>query len=69
MKKNMGVADRVTRWLVAAALIALAVTDIIPGVWGGIAIVTGIVFVWTSIIGNCPLYRLFGINTCGIKLV
>ena len=69
MKKNMGVTDRVTRWLVAAVLIALAVTGIIPGVWGAVALAIGVVFILTSIIGRCPLYKLFGINTCERKPV
>lgn len=61
MKTNAGTLDRTLRIVVGLALIALAATKTI-GLWGWI----GVVPLLTGAIGNCPLYGLLGINTCGI---
>lgn len=62
MKTNAGTLDRTLRIVVGLALIALAATKTI-GLWGWI----GVVPLLTGAIGNCPLYGLLGINTCGIR--
>jgi hypothetical protein len=64
MKKNMSSADRGIRLLAAAVMAALFFLNIVSGVWGIILITLSVVFVLTSIAGFCPLYVLFGINTC-----
>ncbi len=64
MKKNMSSADRVIRLLAAAVMAALFFLNIVSGVWGIILVTLAVVFVLTSIAGFCPLYVLFGINTC-----
>ena len=66
MTKNMGTLDRGLR--IAAALVllylafgtAFAATGILH--WLFIAI--AVVFLITSVIGNCPLYSIVGIKTC-----
>jgi len=60
----MGTADRVLRWVLAAVFITLTLMDVATGLLGAILLVLGVVFVLTSIVGYCPLYKLFGINTC-----
>lgn len=62
MKTNAGTLDRTLRIVVGLALIALAATKTI-GLWGWI----GVVPLLTGAIGNCPLYGLLSINTCGIR--
>ncbi|MBP7567247.1 MAG: DUF2892 domain-containing protein [Burkholderiaceae bacterium] len=62
MKTNAGTLDRTLRILVGLALIALAATGVV-GLWGWI----GVVPLLTGAIGNCPLYSLLGINTCGMR--
>lgn len=64
MKKNMGNADRLIRILIAAVVIALVAMNIVTGVLGIVLIVLSIVFLLTSIVSFCPLYTLFGGNTC-----
>ena len=59
MTKNAGTIDRAVRAIAGIALIALAFTGSI-GVWGWI----GIVPLATALIGWCPAYTVFGINTC-----
>ncbi|PKQ62231.1 hypothetical protein BZG02_13005 [Labilibaculum filiforme] len=67
MKTNMGKIDRLIRIIVGLVLIALYFTDIISGTIGIIALVIAGMFILTSILGNCPPYGLFGINTCKVK--
>ena len=67
MKKNMGSADKIFRLIVAAVLVILYFTNTISGTFGIIALVIAAVFALTSVVSFCPLYTLFGINTCKTK--
>lgn len=62
MKANEGTIDRAVRIIAGLALIALAATGTI-GAWGWI----GVVPLLTGIIGICPAYSIFGMNTCPMK--
>ena len=64
MKQNMGTVDRITRTMIAALVVVLFYQDIIGGTWGIILLVIAAIFLTTSLIGFCPLYALFGINSC-----
>lgn len=67
MKKNMGMADRSIRILIALVIAVLFYMEIITGTLGIILLVAAGVFVLTSMISFCPLYTLLGINTCKTK--
>ncbi len=67
MKKNMGNTDRIIRLVVAGVLALLWFQNIITGTLGIAALVVAAVFVLTSLVSFCPLYTLFGINSCGTK--
>jgi hypothetical protein len=67
MKKNMGPADRIIRILLAAAFAYLYFAGVVTGVFGLILVILGSVFVLTGLIGFCPLYTVFGFNTCQAK--
>jgi hypothetical protein len=56
MKKNVGTLDRGLRIIAGLALLALAAAG---SLWGLI----GIVPLLTGILGWCPPYQLFGVNT------
>jgi len=59
--KNEGNADRVIRVVIGLALLSLTVVG--PHTpWGYV----GIVPLATGVLGFCPLYRLVGVNTCGV---
>lgn len=63
----MNNADRSIRLLIAAIIAVLYFTNNISGT---VAIVLGIfsvIFVLTSTISFCPMYTIFGINTCKKK--
>lgn len=62
MKSNMGTIDRGVRIIVGLILMGLAMTSAV-GWWGWL----GIIPVITGAIGNCPLYSVIGLNTCGAK--
>ncbi|MCB9201876.1 MAG: DUF2892 domain-containing protein [Flavobacteriales bacterium] len=67
MKKNMGKTDKTVRLTVALALIAMYYLDILTGKLGVVALIIAVVFMLSTLIGFCPLYTLFGINTCKNK--
>jgi hypothetical protein len=67
MKQNMGSADRVIRLMIAALLVVFYFTDLVTGTLAIVALIVAAVFVLTSIMGTCPLYSVFGLNTCGLK--
>lgn len=67
MKKNMGSADRISRLVIAAIIAVLYFTKTITGTLGIVLMVLGGIFILTSLIGSCPLYFPFGINTCKKK--
>jgi hypothetical protein len=67
MKRNMGNMDRVIRLVVAAVALLLYFTSTITGTFGIIMLVVAGIFVLTSLINFCPLYRIFGISTCKIS--
>ena len=62
MNANVGGTDRILRVVVGVVLIALAATGTV-GVWGWI----GVVPLLTGLIRWCPLYLLFGFNSCSAK--
>lgn len=64
MKTNMGSADRAIRVLIAIAVAILYFTGTIQGILGLVLLVLAVVFLLTSVMGFCPLYTLFGMNTC-----
>lgn len=63
----MGNADRIIRLLIAAVIAVLYFTNILTGTVGIVLLVLAGVFVLTSLVSFCPLYALFGINTCAAK--
>lgn len=67
MKKNMGSADRIIRILIAAVFAVLYFTGTVSGTLGLVLLILGAVFVLTSLVSFCPLYAIFGMNTCATK--
>ena len=60
--KNEGGVDRAIRVVAGLALLSLVFVGP-QTAWGWV----GLVPLATGLIGWCPAYSLFGINTCGIK--
>ncbi len=64
MKVNMGSTDKIIRVIVAIVISVLYFTGKITGTLGIVLLVLGGVFLVTSLISFCPLYTIFGLNTC-----
>lgn len=62
MANNEGTLDRTARVVVGLALLSLVFIG--PHSWLGLV---GIVPLLTGLVGFCPLYRLLGVNTCGVR--
>ncbi len=62
-EKNMAVADRTIRTLLAAAVVALWATGAIGGMLALILGIVAAIFLITSLVGWCPLYTLLGVAT------
>ena len=68
MKKNMGTADRIIRLIIVAIIVTLYYNGMITGTLGIVLLVLAGVFLLTSLVSFCPLYTLFGLNTCPSKM-
>lgn len=60
----MGSGDRIFRTVVAIIIAVLYFSNIVSGTVGLVLLILSVVFLLTSLIGFCPLYKPFGINTC-----
>jgi hypothetical protein len=67
MEKNMGNTDKLIRVILAVVFGALYFTGTVTGTLGTILLVSGGVFLSTSAISFCPLYKVVGLNTCPKK--
>lgn len=67
MKKNVGQVDKMVRLAIVAVILGLFFTEIITGTLSIVLLVFCSVFLISTLIGFCPLYTLFGINTCSIE--
>lgn len=67
MKSNIGSIDKIVRLIIAAVIVILFFTNVIRGTLGIILLVLAGVLVITSFLSFCPLYTLFGANTCPTK--
>ena len=68
MKKNMGTIDKVVRVTIAAIIAILYFTNVITGTLGIVLIILAGVFALTSLISFCPIYSIFGLSTCPVKV-
>ncbi|HUW69718.1 MAG TPA: DUF2892 domain-containing protein [bacterium] len=67
MPKNMGTVDRVIRIVLAIVVVVLFTAGQLSGVAAIILGILAVVFVLTSVVGTCPLYLPFKIDTHGKK--
>ncbi|RYG00029.1 MAG: DUF2892 domain-containing protein [Chitinophagaceae bacterium] len=63
MQTNMGIFDRTTRIVVAFLALGLVVFDYVAGATAIVLLILSGAFLLTSLIGFCPLYRVFHIST------
>ena len=63
MKTNMAILDRVLRVVLVALVAVLYFTGVLSPVAAIVLGILAVVFLLTSIVGFCPIYRLLGIST------
>ena len=67
MKRNMGNTDKGMRIIVAISVALLYYFNVIEGTLAYVLMAVAIIFLLTSLVNFCPLYKVFGINTCKMK--
>ena len=63
MKKNMGTTDKLIRFILAAIVGVLYYFQVIEGTLAIVLLALAGIFILTSFISFCPLYKPFGIST------
>ncbi len=66
MTTNMGKFDRAFRILIAVVLLIAAFGTGMTGagIMFWLTLIVAVVFTVTAIVGNCPIYSIFGLKTC-----
>ncbi len=67
MKKNMGNTDRLMRLLAAVIIGILVYSGVLQGTLAYVLLIMALIFAVTAIVNFCPLYSIFGFNTCTPK--
>jgi len=67
MTSNVGKTDKVIRGGIGVLALVVAFVVGIGSVGGIVLVVVAAIALVTAVVGFCPLYRLFGINTCATK--
>ncbi|NOQ91326.1 MAG: DUF2892 domain-containing protein [Flavobacteriaceae bacterium] len=67
MKKNVGSIDKIIRIVIAIVAAYAAYTDMVANPWDYVLYVVAAIMVGTSFMGSCPLFSIFGINSCKVK--
>lgn len=67
IKRNEGITDRTVRFIVGAALLFMSFVYGLSGVVAMFAFGIAGILMLTALVGVCPLYSVFGVNTCAIK--
>jgi Protein of unknown function (DUF2892). len=64
MKKNVGGIDKIVRYALAVIIALLYYTGVVEGTIGLVLLIFAIILILTGFVNFCPLYTLFGVNTC-----
>ncbi|MCC5922238.1 MAG: DUF2892 domain-containing protein [Crocinitomicaceae bacterium] len=67
MNNNISTADRVIRFILFTLAIVAFILEWIDGVYAYVLIGLGTVFLLTSLLSFCPIYRVFGWNSARKK--
>ncbi len=67
MKSNVGSTDKIIRIIIAIVALYTAYTGMVASPWNYVLYAVAGIMVFTAVMGCCPLFSIFGINTCKIK--
>ena len=62
--RNIGRAERVVRFILAALLVAWIISSESFGLGQGVALVAAFALLWNSIFARCYLWKWLGISSC-----
>lgn len=63
----MGGIDKLVRLVVALLLVIAYFQGLVTGILGIVLLIVAAIFVVTSLVSICPLYSIFGINSCPVE--
>lgn len=61
--ENLGTTDKVIRLVISAAIVILFVADLIGGPLAAGLLSLSAILAFTALVGFCPLYKVFGIDS------
>ena len=67
MKKNIGSADKIIRYALAAIIIVLFALKVVTGVLGFILLAVAAIFIVTALLDFCPIWWILGLKTNAAK--
>jgi len=67
MKKNVGSVDKIIRYIIAIVAIYIAYKGMVASPWNYVLYAVGAIMVLTALSGRCPIFSIFGINSCKVK--
>jgi multisubunit Na+/H+ antiporter MnhG subunit len=65
VRENVGILDSAIRSVLAVVLLICVTEGFVAGYFAIAATAVAIVMLLTASIGNCPLYKVIGLNTWG----
>ncbi len=65
MKKNVGNIDKIIRIIIAVVAAYFAYTTVSP--WNYVLYAVAGIMVFTTFLGSCPIYSVFGCSTCKVE--
>jgi hypothetical protein len=67
MKKTVGSTDKIIRYIIAIVAIYVAYSGMVIAPWSYVLYAVAAIMILTGLTGFCPLYSIFGLNTCKVK--
>lgn len=67
MKKNMGKTDKLIRLVLVLVIALLSFFNVVNGIASYVLLGLAVILLATSFLNFCPLYTLFGANTCSVE--
>ncbi len=67
MKKNVGSVDKVIRLIIAIVAVYIAYNGMVASPWDYVLYAVGAIMVLTALSGRCPIFSIFGLNSCKVE--
>jgi len=67
MKKNVGSVDKIVRYIIAIVAFYIAYKGMVASPWDYVLYAVGAIMVLTALLSWCPIFLIFGLNSCKVK--